>query len=70
MGNGVLHEKSSVQRLKAKISTEVELVVVSEYLPYNLWQMNFLYSQGYGIINNIVYQHNQSTIWMDNNGRN
>ena len=30
----------------------------------------FLYGQGYGIMNNIVNQYNQSTITMEKNGRN
>ena len=47
----------------------MELVGVSEYIPYNLWLMMFLQSQGYGIKNNVVYQDNQSTIRMLKNGR-
>ena len=35
---------------------------------YNL--MNFLHGRGYGIVNNIVYQYNQSSIRMEKNGRN
>ena len=49
---------------------EAELVGVSEYLPFNLWLMNFLHGKGCGIMNNVVYQYNQSAISMDNNGRN
>ena len=37
MGHEGLHKKLSVQRLNTKISTDAELVGVSEYLPYNLW---------------------------------
>ena len=36
MGNGVLHEKASVQRLNTKSFTESDMFSVSEYLPYNL----------------------------------
>ena len=36
MVHGVLNEKVSGKRLNTKISTEAELVGVSEYLPYNL----------------------------------
>ena len=39
--NGVLHKKTSVQRLNTKSSTEAELVGVSEYLTYNLRLMFF-----------------------------
>ena len=58
MGHGVFYKKASVQILNTKISMEVELVGVSEYMPYNLWLMIFLHGQGYGIMNNIAYRYN------------
>ena len=70
MGIGNLHGKSSKQRLNVKISTEAELVGVSEYIPYNIWLLLFMKEQGYTIKNNILYQDNQSTILMLKNGRN
>ena len=70
MGHIVLHKTLLVQMLNTKISTESETVGVSEYLPYNLWIMIFLHVRGYGILNNIVYQYNQSSIRMENNGSN
>ena len=36
MGYGLLHGKSSKQKINVKSSTEAELVGVSEYLPYNI----------------------------------
>ena len=70
LGVGVLHAKSSKQKLNVKSSTEAELVGNSEYLPYNLWLLNFMNMQGYTIKNNVLYQDNQSTILMLKNGRN
>ena len=70
VGGGVLHKKASVQRLNTKSSTEAGLFGVSGYLPYNLWLWNCFHSQGYEIMNNIVYQDNQIAIKMDNNGGN
>jgi hypothetical protein len=70
MGYGILHGKSSKQKINVKSSTESELVGVSEYLPYNIWLMMFMGAQGYGIENNVVYQDNQSCIRMHINGRN
>ena len=67
---GVLHAKSSKQKLNVKSSTEVELVGTSEYIPYNLWLLMFMDKQGYTIKNNVLYQDNQSTILMLKNGRN
>ena len=40
-GGGILHCKSSAQKINTKKTTESELVGVSEYLPYNIWYMFF-----------------------------
>ena len=68
-GKGVLHAKSSKQKLNTKSSTETELVGVSEYIPYTIWMKKFLHEQGYKVTGN-VYQDNQSSIRMEKNGRN
>ena len=70
LGVGVLHAKSSKQKLNVKSSTEAELVGNSDYIPYNLWLLMFMSMQGYTIKNNVLYQDNQSTILMLKNGRN
>jgi len=69
MGDGVLHCRSSKQRLNAKSSTETELVGGSDYLPYPVWLLYFYESQGYRIAKKIVYQDNQSTMKFLMNGR-
>ena len=70
MGTGTLHCKASKQKLNAKSSTETEIIGVSEYIPYNVWYINFMEAQGYHIKYNILYQDNQSAIRMERNGRN
>ena len=70
MGIGTLHNKSSKQKLNTRSTTESELVGVSEYLPYDLWQVNFFKFQGYDIRNNYIYQDNESATKMEINGRN
>ena len=70
MGWGSIHSKSSKQKLNTKSSTESELVGMSDYLPYNIWWINFLGAQGYKVTNNVIYQDNQSAIRMEKNGRN
>ena len=70
MGLGTLHCKSSKQKLNTRSSTESELVGVSEYLPYDIWQVNFYKEEEYDILKNIVFQDNQSAIKMEINGRN
>jgi hypothetical protein len=56
--------------LNTRSTTESELVGVSEYLPYDIWQVNFFKEQGYDIRNNIIYQDNESAIKLEQNGQN
>lgn len=70
MGHGILHGRSSKQKLNTKNSTKAELVGMSEYIPYNIWFLHFFAHQGYKISKNILYQDNQSTIHMEKNGCN
>lgn len=70
MGTGVIHCKSSRQKLNTKSSTEAELVGVSDYIPYNIWLMHFMKEQGYEMEINVLYQDNQSAMKMERNGRN
>eukprot|EP00957_Ditylum_brightwellii_P074993 5699289-Ditylum_brightwellii.AAC.1 len=70
MGYGIISGKSAMEKLNVKSSTEAELVGMSEYLPYNIWLLMLLRAQGYGIVNNTVYQDNKSAILMEQNGQN
>ena len=70
MGWGAMHSKSSKQKINTKSSTEAEIVGLSEYVPYNIWLINFLKAQGYSMKSNTIYQDNQSAIRMAKNGRN
>ena len=47
MGHGVVHGKSSKQKLNTKSSTESEVVGASDYIPWTLWAKRFLSEQGY-----------------------
>jgi len=69
MGTGVLHSRSSKQHLNTLSSCETELVGSSEYLPYGVWLMYFLESQGYKIEKKYLHQDNQTTIKIMKNGR-
>ena len=69
MGWGVFHGRSSKQRINTKSLTETELVGVGEYIPYNIWAVSFLSSQGYSIDKNVLFQDNQSAMLMERNGR-
>ena len=67
LGFGLIHGKSSKQKINVKSSTEAELVGNSEYIPYNIWVVMFLEEQGYELKDNVVYQDNESTIKMMKN---
>ena len=68
-GTGTVHQKSSKQKINVKSSTEAEVVGTSEYVPYNVWFKNFLEEQGYKLLDNVLFQDNESSIKMETNGR-
>ena len=61
MGCGVLHARSSKQKINSKSSTDTELIWGSDYLPYTLWYI-FFRKQGYKVKNRFLFQDNESTI--------
>ena len=69
MGKGCIYGASGIQKINTKSSTEAELVGVSDALPQVVWSRNFLRDQGYQVNESIIYQDNQSTIRICNNGR-
>ena len=68
-GYGMVHYKSSKQKLNTKSSTEAKVVGVSYYLPYNICICSFMGAQGYDIKQNILVQDNQSAIKIEKNGK-
>ena len=68
-GSGLVHGRSSKQKLNTKSSTEAEVVGVSEYLPYNMWMVNFLKQQDYEVKTNVLMQDNKSAMKLEKNGR-
>ena len=64
-GYGMVHCKSSKQKLNTKSSIKDEVVGVSDYLPNNIWICLFMGAQGYEIKQNILFQDNQSAINME-----
>ncbi len=63
-GQGMIHCRSSKQKLNTKSRTEAEVVGVSEYIPVNLWLTMFLKEQGYDLSKNVVFQDIESAIKM------
>ena len=68
-GKGCPISNSAKQKLNTNSSTTSELVAVDQTLPLALWVPLFLTAQGHKIIENIVYQDNQSAILLENNGK-
>ena len=52
---GTLYYKST-KKLNTRSSTDAEFVVLSEYLPYNLWVVMFVNDQVCLLKKNIIYQ--------------
>jgi hypothetical protein len=48
--------------------SEAELVGVDDALPTVPWTLQFLKAQGFAVTDNVIYQDNQSTILLANNG--
>lgn len=67
-GIGILLSMCQKQRLNAKSSTEAEVIGVSDFLSNKIWARMFLEKQGYEIDGNILYQDNQSTMKIEQNG--
>ena len=69
LGRGSFISTSIKQRLNTRSSTETELVAADDMMPHLFWTSYFLECQGYNINSTIMYQDNQSTILLENNGR-
>ena len=69
LGVGAFYSKSTAQKLNTTSSCEAELVALSKGLQQSLWSSYFLGDQGYPIKPITVFQDNQSTIRLVENGR-
>jgi hypothetical protein len=69
LGKGAIYSRSTRQKLNTKSSTEAELVGVDDVMPQVMWTRYFLEAQGYEVIDSKIYQDNQSTMLLANNGR-
>ena len=57
------------KKINTRSSTEAELVAINDAMALVLWCRLFIMGQGFEIRDNIVYQDNQSTMLLGNNGR-
>jgi hypothetical protein len=65
---GAAYATSQKQKLNTRSSTESELVGANDVLPQALWTKYLLEGQGYGT-DSLMYQDNQSSIRLEENGR-
>jgi hypothetical protein len=68
LGKGSVVSMSNKQKLNTRSSTEAELVGVDDAMPRILWTRYFLKAQGYDTQPSTLFQDNQSTILLANNG--
>ena len=54
LGRGLIHCRSSEQKLNMKISTEAEVVELSDYVPFNITLCQFMEAHGYPLKSNVV----------------
>ena len=60
---------SSKQKINTRSSTKAELVAINDAMALVLSCRLFIMGQGFEVHDNIVYQDNQSTMLLGNNGR-
>ncbi len=68
IGRGFPIFSSTKQKLNTRSSTG-ELVTVDDMMPSILWTRYFLKAQGYHVSENIIFQHNKSTMVLERNGK-
>jgi hypothetical protein len=68
LGSGGVDVRSTKQKLNTKSSTEAELVALSDMCGKVIWHREFLVAQGMNPPPARVYQDNQSTIALADNG--
>ena len=69
LGKGSPINLSTKQKINTRSSTEAELVGVNDAMGLILWTRKFIEAQGYTVNDNVVFQDNQSTMRLQNNGK-
>ena len=68
-GKGSPISISQKQKLNSRSSTKSEVIVVDDLIDKILWTKLFLQEQGVHVDQNILFQDNESTICLENNGK-
>ena len=69
LGKGAIQAVSTKQKVNTRSSTEAELVSVDDVISKVIWTKAFLESQGYPVTDNIIHRDNQSSMKLEQNGK-
>ena len=69
LGDGMIHYKSSKQKLNTKSLTESEVVGASKYLPFTIRCKYFIEAQGYLVKKNDSNHDNTTGVRLEKNGK-
>ena len=69
LGKGMISSVSIKQKVNTRSSTEAELVAIDDVVSKIIWTKRFIENQGFQVETNIVYQDNQSTMKLEENGK-
>jgi hypothetical protein len=69
MGQGAITTISRKQGLNTRSSTEAEIVAADDLVAPMVWTRSFMEAQQYKVVENVLYQDNQSAIKLEKNGR-
>ncbi len=69
LGLGFPISSSGKQKLNTRSLTESKLVGVDDLMSLIVWSRSFLKTQGYAVVDNILYQDNRSAILLEKNGK-
>ena len=65
LGSGIIHYKSSNQKINAISSPECEFSGARDYLPFTIYTKYFIEAQGYKVRNNTFNQDNQAPMKLE-----
>jgi hypothetical protein len=68
LGKGALISDSTKQKTSSRSSTKAELNGIDDETGKTIWIKRFIEAQGFTVNTNVIYQDNQSTIKLSNNG--
>jgi hypothetical protein len=69
LGRGFPIVSSTKQKLNIRSSIETEIVGADDFMPAICWTRYFMKTQVYGVKDNVLFQDNNSSILLENNGK-